>query len=144
MTDYEYIVKQTKKFYFTKWDDEELRKCVDMLPTLEHEELTALYHCKWVKKVLKENIFKVLYMDRIGEREDRIKEMSTVELINKFEERESGNVSLIREELRHRYREDMGDDRMMIAATFRNATKGDQEWLELQLRRVFNNSRKRF
>lgn len=144
MTDFEYIVKQAKKFYFTKWDDEELRKCVDMLPTLEYEELTALYHCKWVKKVLKENIFKVLYMDRIGEREDRIKEMSTVELINKFEERESGNVSLIREELRHRYREDMGDDRMMIAATFRNATKGDQEWLELQLRRVFNNSRKHF
>ena len=46
MTDYEYILKQAKKFYFTKWDDEELRKCVDMLQTLEHGELVALYHCK--------------------------------------------------------------------------------------------------
>ena len=34
MTNYEYILKQAKKFHFTKWSDEELRKCVDMLETL--------------------------------------------------------------------------------------------------------------
>ena len=68
MTDYEYILKQAKKFYFTKWDDEELRKCVDMLQTLEHSELVALYHCKWIKKVMQEAIFNILYMDKIWER----------------------------------------------------------------------------
>ena len=57
MTDLEYIVKQAKKFYYVQWDEAELRKCVDMLPKLEHDELVRLFNCKWTKKVLKEAIF---------------------------------------------------------------------------------------
>ena len=102
MTDYEYIVKQAKKLYYTQWSEEELRKCVDMLPALERDELVSLCHCKWIKKVMKEEIYKILYMDRIGEREERFKDMSTNKLINEFEERSCGNRSLIRQELRHR------------------------------------------
>ncbi len=137
MSDYEYIVKQAKISHFKGWDDKELRKCVDMLPDLSHEELKALFTCKWIKdtKTLKYEIFKILYMDRLGEREERLKEMSTDELINEFEDRGSGNVSLIRQELRHRYKDDLGDDRVKIAAVFRNSTRGDQQWLELQMRR---------
>ena len=148
MTDYDYIIKQAKRLYYTQWSDEELRRCVDMLPALEHEELVSLYHSRWIKKVMKEAIFKVLYMDRLGEREERFKEMSTIgereerfkemstnELINEFEERSSGNVSLIRQELRHRYKDGFGDDRIKIAAVFRNGTTGDQQWIELQMRR---------
>ncbi len=139
MTDYEYILKQARKFHFSKWTDEELRKCVDMLPNLSRQELLSLYTSRWItgEKTLKEEIFKILYMDRLGEREERYKEMSTNELINEFEERSTGNVSLIRQELRIRYREDMGDDRIKIAAAFRNGTKGDQQWIELQMRRIF-------
>lgn len=136
MTDYEYIVRQAKKFYYTKWDDEELRKCVDMLPSLEHDELVRLFNCKWTKKVLKEAVFNILYLDRIGKREERFKEMSTNELINEFNDRGSGNISLIRQELKHRYKEDLGDDRIKIAAAFRNGSKGDLQWIEVQMRRV--------
>ena len=32
MTDYEYILQQVKRFHFSGWNDEELRKCVDMFP----------------------------------------------------------------------------------------------------------------
>ena len=135
MTDYEYIIKQAKKLYYTQWSEEELRKCVDMLPALERDDLVSLCHCKWIKKVMKEEIYKILYMDRIGEREERFKDMSTNELINEFEEKSCGNRSLIRQELRHRYKQDLGDDRIKIAAVFGNGTKGDQQWLELQLRR---------
>lgn len=39
--------------YYTQWSEEELRKCVDMLPALEREELVSLCHCKWIKKVMK-------------------------------------------------------------------------------------------
>lgn len=138
MTDYEYIFRQAKKFYYTKWDDEELRKCVDMLPTLERDELLRLFNCKWIKKVMKEAVFNILYTDRLGEREERFKDMSTNELINEFNDRGSGNISLIRQELRHRYKEDLGDDRIKIAAAFRNGTKGDQQWIELQMRRDMN------
>ena len=42
MTDYEYILQQAKKFHFTGWNDEELRKCVDMLPNLTRQELITL------------------------------------------------------------------------------------------------------
>ena len=142
MTDYEYILQQARKFHYSKWDDEELRKCVDMLQNLEHDELVALQSCRWIKKVLKEEIFNILFMDRLGEREERFKEMSTNELINEFEDKSGGNVSLIREELRHRYKDGMGDDRIKIAAVFQNGTKGDQKWIELQLRREMNGCRK--
>lgn len=137
MTDYEYIFKQAKLSHYKGWDDTELRKCVDMLPNLSQEELKALFTCKWIKgtKTLKHEIFKILYMDRLGEREERFKEMSTNELINEFEDKSSGNISLIRQELRHRYKVDFGDDRIKIAAVFRNGTNGDQQWLELQMRR---------
>jgi hypothetical protein len=135
MTDLEYIVKQAKKFYFVQWDEAELRKCVDMLPALEHDELVRLFNCKWTKKVLKEATFNLLYMDEIGKREERFKEMSTSELINEFEGRSSGNISLIRQELKYRYREDFGNDRIRIAEVFGNGTKGDQQWIEMQMRR---------
>ena len=106
MTDYEYIFKQAKLSHYKGWDEEELRKCVDRLPNLSQEELKALFTCKWIKgtKTLKHEIFKILYMDRLGEREERFKEMSTNELIKEFEDRSSGNVSLIRQELRHRFK----------------------------------------
>ena len=137
MTDFEYIFKQAKLSHYKGWDEEELRKCVDKLPNLSQEELKALFTCKWIKgtKTLKHEIFKILYMDRLGEREERFKEMSTNELIKEFEDRSSGNISLIRQELRHRYKQDLGDDRIKIAAVFRNGTKGDQQWLEMQMRR---------
>ena len=139
MTDFEYILEDAKLFYYKGWEKGELRKCVDSLPNLTREQLKYLYTNRWVKgsKTLKEEIFKILYMDRLGEREERFKEMSTNELINMFEERSSGNVALIRQELRHRYQEDFGDDRIKIAAVFRRATKGDQMWIELQMRRAF-------
>lgn len=139
MTDFEYILENAKLFYYKGWEKGELRKCVDMLPNLTREQLKYLYTYRWVNgsKTLKEEIFKILYMDRLGEREERFKEMSTNELINMFEERSSGNVALIRQELRHRYQEDFGDDRIKIAAVFRRATKGDQMWIELQMRRAF-------
>lgn len=139
MTDFEYILEDAKLFYYKGWEKGELRRCVDSLPNLTREQLKYLYTNRWVKgsKTLKEEIFKILYMDRLGEREERFKEMSTNELINMFEERSSGNVALIRQELRHRYHEDFGDDRIKIAAVFRRATKGDQMWIELQMRRTF-------
>lgn len=48
MTDYKYIIKQARKFHYSKWTDEELRKCVDMLIGLERQELVSLYMSKWV------------------------------------------------------------------------------------------------
>jgi len=137
MTNCEYILKQAKLFHYKGWEEGELRKCVDMLVGLSRQELIALYTSRWLVgvKTLRDEIFKILYMDRIGIREERLKEMSTNELINEFEERQSGNITLIRQELRHRYKEDLGDDRVKIAAAFNRATKGDRMWVELQIRK---------
>jgi lysine/ornithine N-monooxygenase len=145
MTDYEYILKQARKFHYSKWTDEELRKCVDMLVGLSRQELVSLYTSKWTKdeKVLKEEIFKILYVDKLGKREERIKNLSTNELIEEFKDRQSGNIALIRQEMKYRYKENVGDDRAVITQAFINSSKGDQNWIELQERKeLYGNSKK--
>lgn len=138
MTDFEYILKQARKFHYTKWSDEELRKCVDMLIGLERQELVSLYMNKWIsgEKVLKEEIFKILYADKLGKREERIKEMEIGELIEEFRDKKSGNVSLIRNELKHRYKEGSDEEKLTIANAFKEShSKSDLQWVELQQRR---------
>lgn len=136
MTDYEYILQQAKRFHYTKWDDEELRKCVDMLPNLSRQELTTLTLNKWTKeaKILRESIFNILYKEQIGKREERIKNLETKELIEEFKDRKSGNVSLCRIELRERY--EAGRDVEEIAEAFNNSGDKDQAWLKKQEKKV--------
>ena len=144
MTDYEYIIKQARKFHYSKWTDEELRKCIDMLVGLDRQELVSLYMSKWIaeEKMLKEEIFKILYADKLGKREERIKEMDLKELIEEFQDKKSGNISLVRNELKHRYKEGQDDEKMIIGNAFKESrSKGDQQWIELQLRReLYGNS----
>ena len=145
MSDFEYIIQQVKKFHYSGWNDEELRKCVDMLVGLSRQELTALYTSKWIKdeKVLKEEIFKQMFYDKIGKREERIKNLSTDELIEEFEDKKSGNVSLIRTEMKYRYKENVGDDRMKVTIAFKNSSRGDQIWIEHQERKeLYGESKK--
>ena len=145
MTDYKYIIKQARKFHYSKWTDEELRKCIDMLVGLDRQELVSLYMSRWIaeEKILKEEIFKILYADKLGKREERIKEMELKELIEEFQDKKSGNVSLIRNELKHRYKEGFDEEKMIIANAFKESrSKGDQQWIELQLRReLYGNSK---
>lgn len=98
MTDCEYILKQAKLFHYKGWDEEEMRKCVDMLVGLSRQELIALYSSRWLTgvKPIREEIFKIIYMDRIGMRDERVKELSTNQLINEFEERKGGNIAILR------------------------------------------------
>ena len=132
MTNYEYILQQAKKFHYTGWIDEELRKCVDMLPNLSRQELITLTLNKWTKeaKVLRECIFNILYKDKIGKREERIKNLETDALIAEFLDRNSGNVALCRVELKERYK--AGRDMEEIAELFTHSNKSDKAWLEKQ------------
>ena len=132
MTDYEYILKQARKFHYSKWDDVELRKCVDMLPNLSREELTALTMNRWTReaKILRESIFNILFKDQIGKREERIRNLETNALIAEFQDRKSGNVSLCRLELRERYQ--AGRDMEEIAEAFNDSGDRDQSWLKKQ------------
>lgn len=137
MTDYEYILQQARKAHYSNWNDEELRKCVDMLIGLTHEQLFSLYTSKWLNgdKVMREEVFKCMYRDKIGKREERIKNLSTDELIEEFKDKKSGNVSLIRNEMKSRYKENNGDDRIKITIAFKESSTGDQSWVEHQERK---------
>lgn len=134
MTDYEYIVKQAKLFHYNGWEAGELRKCVDMLPNLSREELSSLYRSRWLKedKTFREAIFNTLFKNQIGKRESRIKEMDTASLIEEFKDKKSGNVSLIRNELRVRYK--ANKDRPLIAAAFEKSNKSDQQWVKNRIK----------
>ena len=61
MTDCEYILKQAKLFHYKGWDEEEMRKCVDMLVGLSRQELIVLYTSRWLTgvKPIREEIFKI-------------------------------------------------------------------------------------
>lgn len=137
MTDYEYIINQVKKFHFSKWDDGELRKCVDMLPKLSRQELTSLYDNRWVKedKKIREAIFNTMFADKVGKREERIKNLDTDALIEEFKDKKSGNVALIRKEMHERYKANKGNDRSKIATAFYSSTKGDRQWVKSQIRK---------
>ena len=135
MTDYEFILAQCRKYHYSKWNDEELRRCVDMLPRLSRQELTSLYYSKWVKddKVFRVSVFNTLFKDKVGKREERIKNLPIDDLIEEFKDKKSGNVALTRKELRERYK--AGKDKQKITAIFNVSTKSDQQWVKSQIRK---------
>ena len=135
MTELEYILTQVKFFHYKGWETGELRKCVDMLPKLSREELLALYRSRWISEgdPIKENIFNILFKDKVGKREQRIKTEDTDALILEFKDKKGGNVSLARKELRDRYK--AGKDKQKISAAFNSSTKSDQQWLKWQIRK---------
>lgn len=132
MTDYEYIITQLKKCHFSGWDDKVMRDCIDRLPNLSRQELTALYLGKWVKEyaVFKEAIFNIMFADKIGLREERIRNLDTGALIAEFKDKKSGNVSLIRSEMQNRYKQ--GRDCEIIAEAFNASNEKDQAWVKKQ------------
>lgn len=135
MTDSEYILQQAKLFHYKGWEDSELRKCVDMLPSLSRRELVALYRSRWMSdgKIIKQTIFNILFKDQVGKREERIKTEDTGALIKEFQDKKGGNVALARKELRERYK--AGKDKQQIATIFNSSTKSDQQWVKSQIRK---------
>ena len=131
MTDYEYIIKQVKRFHFSGWDDDELRKCVDMMPTLSRQELISLYRSKWIEheKTLKEAIFNLLFKDRIEERDKMIKAMNVDELIENLHD-ENGYGKFIVLEMKERYDSLEDEDKVKILDTLSETTKANQKWAE--------------
>ena len=130
MTDFEYIVQQVKKFHYKGWDDEELRKCVEMLPGLTREQQIALFRSKWVEheKTLKEAIFNLLFKERIEERDRKIKAMSVDELIENHDENGYGKFIVI--EMKERFDSLEDEDKTKIIDTLSATTKANQKWAE--------------
>ena len=135
MTDYEYIMGQCKKFHFTTWDEDALRECQSIMPNLTRDELVRVYRSRLLgeKHPLKQTAFKVLFADKVGKREERIKTEDTDALIQEFLDKKGGNVALARKELRERYK--AGKDKQKIAGVFDVSTKSDQQWVKSQIRK---------
>ena len=131
MTDYKYIYQQVKKAHYSGWAEEELRKCVDMLPMLSRDELLTLYRCKWMgnEKTLKESIFNLLFKERIGERDRKIKAMSVDELIENLHD-ENGYGKFIVLEMKDRFDSLEDKDKIKILDTLSATTKANQRWAE--------------
>ena len=131
MTDFEYILEQCRKAHYSNWNDEELRKCVDMLPNLSRQELISLYRSKWLdqEKVLKDAIFHLLFDARIEERDKKIKAMNVDELIENLHD-ENGYGKFIVLEMKERYESLEFDDKVKIIDTLAATTKANQNWAE--------------
>ena len=135
MTDYEYILTQCRKYHFTQWDENVLRECQSIMPNLTRDELVGVYRSRLLgdRHPLKQTAFKVLFADKVGKREERIKALDIDALIEEFKDKKSGNVALIRKELRERYK--VGKDKQKIAGIFNVSTKSDQQWVKSQIRK---------
>ncbi len=131
MTDYEYIINQMKKSHFSGWNDEELRKCVDMLRGLTRDQQVSLYRSKWIEheKTLKETIFNLLFKERIEERDRKIKAMNVDELIENLHD-ENGYGKFIVLEMKERYDSLEDEDKVKILDTISKTTKGNLKWAE--------------
>lgn len=131
MTNYEYIFQQVKKSHYSGWIDEELRKCVDMLPKLSRQELISLCRSKWIEheKTLKEAIFNQLFNERIEERDRKIKAMTVDELIENLHD-ENGYGKFIVLEMKERYDSLEDEDKVKILDTLSETTKANQKWAE--------------
>ena len=137
MTDYEYIIIQVKKFHFSKWDDGELRKCVDKLPKLSRQELVMLYQSKWLdsKSIFREAIFNLLFKERIEERDRRIKAMNVDELIKNLHD-ENGYGKFVVLEMKERYDTLKDEDKVKIIDTLSETTKANQKWAESKMKKL--------
>lgn len=137
MTDFEYIYQQMKKAHYKGWDDDELRKCVDMLPTLSREEQLTLFRSKWIEqeKALKEAIFNQLFKERIGERDRKIKAMNVDELIENLND-ENGYGKFIVLEMKERFDTLDDEDKMKIIDTLSATTKANQKWAEGKMKKM--------
>ena len=131
MTDYEYIINQVKKFHFSKWDDGELRKCVDKLSKLSRQELVMLYQSKWLdsKSTFRDAIFNLLFKERIEERDRKIKAMNVDELIKNLHD-ENGYGKFIVLEMKERYDSLDDDDKLKVLVTLSETTKSNLKWAE--------------
>ena len=94
-------------------------------------------------QVMRQEVFKCIYADKIGKREERIKNLPTDELLEEFMDKKSGNISLIRNEMKYRYKENVGDDRTKIATAFKNSSPGDLNWIEHQERKELYGEKKK-
>ena len=139
MTDYEYILQQARRFHYTKWDDGELRKCVDMLETLTRQELALLYNSRWIngEKILKETIFQLMFKERIEERDRKIKEMSVDELIENLHD-ENGYGKFIVLEMKERYDSLEEEEKVKILDTLAETTKANMRWAEGKRKQLKN------
>lgn len=131
MNDFEYIYQQVKNAHYSKWNDEELRRCIDLLPQLTREQQLALYRSKWIEheKTLKEAIFNLLFKERIEERDRKIKAMSVDKLIENLHD-ENGYGKFIVLEMKERFDSLDDKDKMKIIATLSATTKANQRWAE--------------
>ena len=107
MTEYEYIMAQCRRFRSQRWDETELSRCKEMLKKLSREDLVRVYKSRFLldKHPLKEAAFKMLFADKIGKREERIRTMPVDELIAEFQDKKGGNVAMARKEREFDYKE---------------------------------------
>ena len=137
MTDYEYIIQQAKRAHYSGWDDEVLRKCVEMLPGLTREQQLSIYRSKWVahEKTMKDAIFNLLFKERIGERDRKIKAMSVDELIENLKD-ENGYGKFIVLEMKERFDALEDKDKMKIIETLSDTTKANQRLAEGKRKKI--------
>jgi len=69
--DIKYILRKSKKAYYSGWSDEELLICIEKAKKLSRKEIFQVYNSKWVDKNggFSRKLFFLLHKDEIEKKE---------------------------------------------------------------------------
>ena len=131
MDNYAFIINESRKAHYGKWEEQAVDACVSRLPMLKREELVRLLSSRWLEKKdeVRKEVVKVLFKEQLENHQQKIATSSIDELGDMLTEQGGTNVKWARLELKRRYQEARQDEQLRIISFFVNGTtKQDVKW----------------
>ena len=131
MDNYAFIMNTCKQAHFGKWEEADVKACVERLPMLSREELVRLLTSRWLKKNddVRKEAGKLLFKEQLESHQQMIASSSIEELGEMLTQKDGNNVRWARQELKQRYPEESLKNQLRIISFFLNGTtKQDVQW----------------
>lgn len=83
MKDIEIVLSNLKKFHYQPWEEDKLEECKKLLSTMDKEMLRTIRRSRWMDtdNALYPTLFELFYQDELKSVVNKLKEMTTADLI---------------------------------------------------------------
>lgn len=135
MTNYEYILSESKRAHYGAWSEKTIAECIQRLNGLTRDELIRLLTSRWLspKDEVRKAVTRTLFHEQLERREAKIREATVDELGLMLTEPNGNCVKLARVELKKRYQVADKDTQMVIIRYFMHASANqDRKWGEVR------------
>lgn len=135
MTNYEYILSESKRAHYSAWSEKTVNECIQRLDGLTRDELVRSLTSRWLspKDEVRKAVSRTLFQEQLAQREAKIKNATIDDLGAMLIEQNGNYVKLAREEMKKRYQIVDKDTQMTIIGFFLKAqSKADKKWGEVR------------